>query len=147
MSEEIHREHNVTVLLYHLVFPCKYRRGALSPQVEQVLRQTCQHIGKTYEITFLEIGTDNDHVHFLVQSVPKYSVTQIVRTMKSLTAKAIFKRVPLVRKQLWGHAFWTSGYFASTVGQHANEATIHTYVKQQGRHNEYRQLSLFDEPI
>ncbi|MCU7898531.1 MAG: IS200/IS605 family transposase, partial [Candidatus Thiodiazotropha sp. (ex Lucinoma aequizonata)] len=27
MSEYIHKSHNVTVLMYHLVFPAKYRRA------------------------------------------------------------------------------------------------------------------------
>ena len=40
-----------------------------------------------YRIKFLEIGTDKDHVHFLVQSVPTYSVTRLVTIIKSLTAR------------------------------------------------------------
>ncbi|MCC8417180.1 MAG: IS200/IS605 family transposase, partial [Rickettsia endosymbiont of Bryobia graminum] len=27
MSKYIHKSHNVTVLLYHMVFPAKYRRA------------------------------------------------------------------------------------------------------------------------
>ena len=78
MSEFIHKDHNVSVLLYHLVFPAKYRRTVFDEHVEEVLRETCLGIEQRYEITFLEIGTDKDHVHFLVQSVPTYSVTKIV---------------------------------------------------------------------
>jgi REP element-mobilizing transposase RayT len=40
-------------------------------------------------VKFLEIGTDKDHVHFLVQSVPTYSVTKIISTIKSITAREI----------------------------------------------------------
>ena len=78
-------------------------------------------------VRFLELGIDNDHVHFLVQSVPTYSVTKVVTLLKSLTAREIFRRCPQVKKQLWGGEFWTDGYFASTVGKHANEATISQY--------------------
>ena len=87
---------------------------------------------------FLEIGTDKDHVHFLVQSVPTYSVTKIVRMVKSLTAREIFRRCPQVKKQLWGGEFWTDGYFASTVGKHGDEAMIGKYVKNQGK--QYQKL-------
>ena len=87
---------------------------------------------------FIEIGTDRDHVHFLVQSVPTYSVTKIVTLLKSLTAREIFKRCPQVKKKLWGGEFWTDGYFASTVGKHGDENMIGKYVKNQG--NEYRKL-------
>ena len=70
--------HNITVLLYHLTLPAKYRRAALDAQVDEVLKEACLGIGKCYQVKFLEIGTDKDHVHFLVQSVPNYSVTKIV---------------------------------------------------------------------
>jgi putative transposase len=70
MSEYIHKSHNVTVLLYHLVFPAKYRRAVFDKQLEQELKAVCLEIEKRYEVKFLEIGTDKDHVHFLAQSVP-----------------------------------------------------------------------------
>ena len=87
MSSYIHKSHNVTVLLYHLVFPAKYRRAVIGPEVDQVLRNVCLDIEARYEIKFFEIGTDKDHVHFLVQSVPMYSVKKIVQVIKSITAR------------------------------------------------------------
>ena len=68
MSRYIHKSHNVSVLLYHIVCPAKYRRVVFTPPVDQKLKQTCLEIGKRYDVAFIEIGTDEDHVHFLVQS-------------------------------------------------------------------------------
>jgi len=96
---------------------------------DQALRDVWLGIEARYQLRFLEIGADRDHVHFLVQSVPTYSVTKLVTTIKSLTAREILRRCPQVKKQLWSWEFWTDGYFASTVGRHANEATISDYVK------------------
>ena len=121
MSTYVHKSHNVTVLLYHLVFPAKYRRAVIDVSVDQALREVCLEIEARYQLRFLEIGTDWDHVHFLVQAVPTYSGTKLVTTIKSLTAREIFPRCPQVKKQLWGGEFWTDGYFASTVGRQANE--------------------------
>ena len=128
MSQYIHKKHNVTVLLYHLVFPAKYRKAVFDQKVDQELRDICMEIEKRYEIRFLEIGVDKDHVHFLVQSIPTYSVTSLVKMIKSLTAREIFKRCPHVKKQLWGGEFWNDGYFASTVGKHGDENMISKYV-------------------
>lgn len=116
MSEHIHKAHNVSALLYHLVYPTKYRRAVITEAVDAALKGVCFEIGNRYEITFLEIGADRDHVHFLVQSVPDYSPTRIVTTIKSITAREIFRRVPTVRQQLWGGAFWhhSSGPAATT---------------------------------
>jgi putative transposase len=147
MSKYIHKAHNVTVLLYHLVFPAKYRRVIFETEVDEVLKETCLEIEKRYQVKFLEIGTDKDHVHFLIQSIPKYSVTKIVMMIKSLTAREIFKRCPTVKKKLWGGELWSDGYFASTVGKHGNENMISSYVKKQGEKYdklyEARQLKLF----
>src|ERR671928_786902 len=140
MSRFIHKSHNVSVLLYHIVCPAKYRRVIFSPDVDQKLKEVCVEISKRYEITFLEIGTDKDHVHFLVQSIPMYSPKKIVQIIKSITAREIFAACPEVKKKLWGGEFWTAGYYVSTVGQHGNEQMISKYIKQQGREKEYKQL-------
>ena len=147
MSDYIHKSHNVTVLLYHLVFPAKYRRAVFDSEVDAKLRDICLAIEDRYQLKFIEIGTDENHVHFLVQSVPTYTVTKLVTTIKSITAREIFRSCPHVKKQLWGGEFWSDGYFASTVGKHGDEDMIKKYVQNQGK--EYtklhvdRQLSMF----
>lgn len=144
MSEYLHKSHNVSVLLYHLVFPAKYRRAVFDVPVDGVLKEVCLALEDRYQLKFLEIGTDDDHVHFLVQPVPTYSVTKLATIIKSLPAREIFRRRPQVKKHLWGGEFWTDGYFAGTVGRHGNEQTIGDYVKGQGsdyvRLHEDRQL-------
>ena len=140
MSEYVHKSHNVSVLIYHLVCPAKYRRVVFDSQVDAVLKDICLEIAKRYELVFLEIGADKDHVHFLIQSVPTYSPTKIVKIVKSITAREIFHRVPTVKKQLWGGEFWSKGSFISTVGRHGNEEAIRQYVKKQGQEQTYKQL-------
>ena len=99
MSEYIHKSHNVSVLMYHFVCPAKYRRVVIDEEVGEVIKETCQEIEKRYEIRFLEIGTDRDHVHFLIQSVPKYSPQKIIQIVKSITAKAGFGQLPVSVRQ------------------------------------------------
>lgn len=118
MSEFILKSHNVSVLLYHIVCPAKYRRAVFSSEVDRKLREVCTQISARYEIEFKEIGTSHDHVHFLVQSVPMYSPKRIVQIIKSMTAKEVMRACPEVKKQLWGGEFWSDGYFISSVGAH-----------------------------
>ncbi len=147
MSEHILKRHNKTLLLYHMVCPAKYRRKVFTEEVEHTLKEICMGISERHEIHFIEIGADEDHVHFLIQSVPVLSPERIVQIVKSITAREIFRQYPEVRKKLWGGKFWTSGYYANTVGQYGNEKVIKEYVQKQGR--TYRQihrgqLTLFD---
>lgn len=140
--------------MYHIVCPSKYRKVIFSDEVDEVLKKVCLEISDRYEIDFLEIGVDKDHVHFLVQSVPMYSPTKIVRTIKSITAREIFSRVPEVKKQLWGGEFWSKAYYVSTVGKHGDEQKIAGYVRSQGTGKKYKilhqqaiklgQMELFD---
>ena len=124
--------------MYHFVCPAKYRRVVFTEEIDESLRVICDEISKRYEIEFIEIGTDADHVHFLIQSVPMMSPTRIIQTVKSITAKEIFKRHPEVKEQLWGGEFWTKGYFVNTISRHGNEKTIQVYVKSQGKEAEYK---------
>lgn len=147
MTDHILKRHNKNLLLYHIVCPVKYRRQVFTVLVEQTLKETCVGISERYEIHFVEIGADENHVHFLVQSVPVKSPTEIVTVIKSITAKEIFSKHPEVQDQLWGGHFWTSGYYINTVGATGNEKVIREYVKKQGLNYSqiYRgQLSLFE---
>jgi len=47
-----------------------------------------------------------DHVHTSTSIPPKYSVGDMVRVLKSVSAKEIFLRHPEVKKELWGGEFW-----------------------------------------
>ena len=140
MSEQKRKSHNRSILMYHIVCPSKYRKVIFSDEVDEVLKKVCLEISDRYEIDFLEIGVDKDHVHFLVQSVPMYSPTKIVRTIKSITAREIFSRVPEVKKQLWGGEFWSKAYYVSTVGKHGDEQKIANYVRNQGAGKNYKIL-------
>ena len=86
-----------------------------------------------FEIQYIEIGSDEDHVHFLIQSVPMMLPKRIVQITKSITAREIFRRHPEVKKKLWGGEFWTKGYYINTVGKYGNETIIANYVKNQGK--------------
>ncbi len=140
MSEFIHKSHNVSVLLYHFVCPAKYRRVVFTEAIDQTLKEVCLEISKRYEIEFIEIGTDKDHVHFLIQSIPMNSPSKIIQAVKSITAKEIFRLHPEVKQQLWGGEFWTKGYYVNTVGRHGDENSIQAYVKSQGKADEYEKL-------
>ena len=126
--------------MYHYVCPAKYRRVVFTKEVDNSLKNICLEISKRFEIEFIEIGTDNDHVHFLIQSVPMKSPTNIIQTVKSITAKEIFRLHPEVKEQLWGGEFWTKGFYVNTVSRHGDENTIQAYVKSQGKEKEYKKL-------
>ena len=102
------------------------------------MKDICLEFGPSYEIDFLEIGIDTDHVHFLIQTIPNIKLSNQIKKIKSITAKYIFTHHSEVKKFLWGGKFWGSGYYVNTVGN-ANMNIITNYVKNQGI-AEYTQL-------
>ena len=137
----IHKKHNVNLLVYHLVCPAKYRREIFTKDISNTLKNICMELSLRYEIEFIEIGTDINHVHFLVQTIPSRSISDTVKIIKSLTAKELFKQHPEIKKFLWGGNLWTSGYYINTVGQYGNLKILTNYVKNQGL-QDYNQIHL-----
>lgn len=127
-------------LLYHFVCPVKYRKVVFNSEVDDTLREVCLEIEKRYELHFLEIGADKDNVHFLLLSVPMKSPTQIIKILKSITARELFRLHPEIKKQFWSGSFWSSGYFVNTVSKFGGESTISKYVRGQGIETDYQVL-------
>jgi putative transposase len=91
MGEHIYKSDNKTLLLYHLFFPLKYRKKVVIEEIGEGLKEICIEICKRHEINFVGIGYEEDHVHFLIQSVPSNSVEKLIRTIKSITAKELLE--------------------------------------------------------
>jgi REP element-mobilizing transposase RayT len=128
MGTHILKSPNKSLLMYHFVCPIKYRRTVLSREVSSTLKFICLEIELRYDIHFLGIGLDGNHVHFLIQSVPVNLPKKIINSIKSITSKEIFRLHPEVKNKLWGGRFWSSGYYVNTVGQYANEEVIKKYL-------------------
>ena len=136
--------HCVWQIHYHIVFPVKYRKVLLDEEVVEIIRGTAIGIGQRYAIEMEAIGMDKDHIHILCSSHPKMSPGEIVRIFKSITGREVFRRKPLVRKELWGGEFWADGYYVATVGERGNWRTVEEYILSQGKtKEELRQLELF----
>lgn len=140
MDDHIFKRHNKTLLLYHIVFPVKYRNSVINEEVGAGFKEICIELSRRYETHFLEIGYEDNHVHFLIQSVPNLSISEICMKVKSITVKEIFKRFPEVKAKLWGGNFWTSGYYANTVGQYGNTDVNKKYIENQGKEKEYQKV-------
>ena len=128
---------------YHLVWSPKYRKkilvGALQVRVEQMFRE----IADSYDITIEEMEVSADQVPVFCSFPPRSSIAQVVSMFNSLSARAVFREFPQVKRQLWGGEFWEDGYFARTVGDTVTAEVMRKYIQ---RHKEAQdwQLDLFE---
>ena len=131
---KLHRQaHVVYKAQYHLVWVTRYRLKILVPGVAEYVKAVRRGVGEFHPDWFLEkIGVERDHVHLYMVIPPKYAVSRVVETLKSVTSRQLKEKFPhVLSKVYWdGGGVWARGFFASTVG--INEATIRQYVRHQG---------------
>src|SRR3989344_2249525 len=125
--------HNAYEAHYHIVFPVKYRKALLQNDIPLTISTIAEEIALRYDIEFEKLGYDNDHIHILASFPPKYSGSEVVRMFKSITARELFRRFPLLKKELWGGEFWSDGFYLATVSERGNWKQVERYVANQGK--------------
>ena len=129
---------------YHLVIVMKYRKKILIKK--EYISHLCllvKEIGERYEFEIEELGSDGDHVHILASAPPRYSPSQVMQIIKSITARKMFEKFPEIRKQLWGGELWSDGGFVGTVGQTIGLENMKKYIKRQGEKDKNYNLSKY----
>ena len=140
----IKTHHNAYTAHYHIVFPVKYRKALLQHDIPLAIVEIAKEISERYDIQFEKIGCDLDHIHLLASFAPKYSGSEVVRMFKSITARELFKKFPLLKRDLWGGEFWSDGFYFATVSERGDWKTVERYVANQGKTmSELRQFTLF----
>ena len=136
--------HNISEPYYHIQITVKYRKVLMNERTEKVIIETTKGFKERYAIEVSHIGFDKNHVHFLLKFLPKYSGGQVIRLIKSITGREVFKEIPEIKKALWGGEFWTDGYYFATVSGRGDRKVIEKYIEGQGRADDIRQLRLFE---
>jgi putative transposase len=125
--------HAVYDTAYHLVWCPKYRKNIFAEEdvrkrAGQLIREICEEYG--FEIEEMEVG--EDHAHILISFPPKHSIGEVVRIIKSISARELFRVFPRLKKRLWSGELWEDGYFARTVGDRLTRQIIDKYIKHHG---------------
>ena len=109
----------------------------------QTVKEICKDIEDRFYLLFETIGFDEDYVHFLVELLTTtYSPAKVFQIVKSILARELFRRHPIIKKELYHGEFWSDGGYAGTVGEGINGDIIRSYIKNQGRKD--NQLKLID---
>ena len=126
------KNHSKFILTYHIIFVCKYRKKLLINYGEDV-KQIMYDISKRYDFDIKEMEVDKNHIHIMIESVPKISPLQIARVLKQQSTIQMWRKYSKeLRKQYWKeNTFWTDGYFCSTIGEVSSETLKH-YIQNQG---------------
>lgn len=130
MSEIKYGRGYVYAIQYHIVWCVKYRHKILVEEIDVRLKEILVQIASDNNFTISEIESDSDHIHLLVDCTPQHSIPGMIKALKGVSARLLFKEFPKIKQKLWGGNLWNPSYFVATESEHT-EAQIRTYIQNQ----------------
>lgn len=125
--------HSCFLLTYHVVLVTKYLKPVLQGKVKELVYRIIRDILEERECTLKELNGELDHVHILFDAGPEVQILDLVRVIKTKTARFARKQFPEELKEyFWKPVFWTDSYFATTVGG-ATRNMVEQYIRKQGQ--------------
>jgi len=122
--------HAVYDTSYHLVWCPKYRKNIFErEEVRERAEQLIREIIENYDFEVIEMEIAIDHVHILIFFPPSKSIGEVVRIIKSKTARELFREFPSLKRKLWSGELWEDGYFVRTIGDRMTRSVIEKYIK------------------
>lgn len=116
---------------YHIVWCVKYRHKIITPIIERSLIRILQKIADDNNFSIIEVNTDLDHIHLLIDCSPQHYIPDIIKTLKGVSARLLMKEYgDVLKKKLWGGHLWNPSYFIATVSENTEEQ-IKNYIKNQ----------------
>ena len=119
---------------YHIVWCVKYRKPIIKGSVEIDLKEIISSIANDNEITILEMETDKDHIHLLVECKPQHYIPSIMKALKGTSARRLFQKYPELKESLYGGHLWNPTYFVATVSDNTEDQIKHYIQNQQINH-------------
>ena len=125
MSSEYNTLNHCKFLLqYHIIWCPKFRFNVFKNGVDESLKEILLKISQRYGYEIKEMEIMPDHIHIFISTKPTVAPSDVVRTLKSISAIELFKQYPDLKKfySRCG-SLWSKGYFASSIGN-VSEETI-----------------------
>ena len=136
--------HTIYETKYHLVWAPKYRKWILRGDIQKRAEELFHEIAENHDIEIDMLEVAEDHVHLFVSFPPRMSISRVVGKLKSISASAIFREHPEVKRELWGGHFWQVGYFVRTSGDQVTTEIIRNYIEYHRKEEKTpNQLKLF----
>ena len=131
-SKDLRRGRTCVFALHvHLVFVTKFRKRVFTKEILVSTREIFKSVCKDFGAELIEFEGEKDHVHLLVNYPPKVSISKLVNSLKSVSARLLRKKgYPTIVKYLWGRNLWSPSYFAGSCGG-APISIIRQYIEGQ----------------
>jgi putative transposase len=110
-----------------LVFVTRYRRGVLTGEHLDALREVFASVCASFDAELVEMDGEDDHVHVLVVYPPTVAVARLVNSLKGVSSRRLRQRY---RVRTHREHLWSPSYLAVSAAGAPLE-TLKAYIRQQ----------------
>lgn len=124
--------HSAFRLYFHLVLSMKYRHKCLTPAILDRMKEITEDVFRSWGCYLVEFGGETDHVHILFEAPPTAKISDLVKNLKSVSARRLRKEFAKhLQHYYWKPYFWNRAYAVISVGGRANIETLLAYIQNQ----------------
>ena len=123
-----HSNKAVYNIAYHIIWCPKYRRKVLVGDVEKRLKEIINELALELNVEIIEMETDKDHIHILIDIDPQFGVMKFIRLAKGRSSKLLRDEFQHLKTKL--PTLWTNSSFISTIGGAPLEI-VKQYIENQ----------------
>ncbi|MFV0560263.1 MAG: IS200/IS605 family transposase [Enterococcus sp.] len=91
MSEVHHGRGYVYSIQYQLGWCVKYRQNILQGNIDTYVKKLLNQIALNNDIQIVEMESDKDHIHMLIECKLQQYLPNIVKAFKGVSARFLFK--------------------------------------------------------
>ncbi len=110
---------------YHIIWCTKHRKQILVNQIAEDMQELLTKIASDNKFT----------IDLFITATPNHLIADMVKALKGVSARFLFKEHPELKKQLWGGHLWNPSYYVGTVGN-ISEETVKKYIESQKKAGE-----------
>jgi putative transposase len=118
-----------SALFYHIVFSTKNRKLWIKPDIENRVWSYIGGIARTHQLTAIQVGGMEEHIHALLMAKPIHSPSDIAKWLKSESSKWIHTEFDQMKTFAW-----QDGYGVFSVSK-SNVPAVVEYIKNQREHH------------
>ena len=117
----------------HLIFVTKYRKKLFYNNLKEDVKQYLYEAASILDCRVIQMETDKDHVHLLLEYKPSQKISDIVKHLKQHSTTEIWNKYTNILQSIYWRQkkLWSDGYFACSIGQ-VSQTTIERYIQNQG---------------
>ena len=105
----------------------------LTEEVSKRLKEIMIDISERYQFIIIASEVMPDHIHLLIEAPPKYSPSNLVKIIKSISSRKLREEFKdHIKKYIWkDNTLWAKGYYLATVADKVTTDIVREYINNQ----------------